>query len=110
MSAAFINDFPNKELVLRAKLETLNWLSKNVVDKLIDKNKINRSIGKSFMKAADIYISDMLFSADTDGKVTYFREVIPEEYHDRYSEYKYLFSLLLNSAQAQLKNKLKNIL
>ncbi len=78
---------------------TAERLQSDVVQKFVKKEKITAVEAKKFVTAAKTYLSDMVFSGETDPLPHYFREVTPPSSHQRYAaEYKYVFETIISKA------------
>jgi hypothetical protein len=94
-----------------AKRETLAWLSDNVLHRFVEKKRISAGTAEKFMQAADIYLTDKIYSFETDKLPAYFREVMPNGSHDKYlSDYKYCFETAIRQAEENFAERVKKIL
>jgi hypothetical protein len=83
----------------KALEQTLVWLGEAVLKELVRKGRLTENEAGKFKTAALWYLSDLVYSAQTDPIPQYFREAMPEDSHERYlKDYKYLFETTLNKA------------
>jgi hypothetical protein len=83
----------------KALVQTLVWLAEAVLKEFVRKGRLTEDEAGKFKTAALWYLSDLIYSAQTDPIPQYFREAMPEDSHERYlKDYKYLFETTLNKA------------
>ena len=91
-----------------AKKQSLLWLESEILQRFIQKGNITKEESQRFILAADIYLTDMIYSG-VDLLPVYFREVMPESKHSRYlKDYKYIFETSLYKTEEKFKNRIKN--
>lgn len=94
-----------------AKQQTLSWLEQSVILKFIGKERLSKSAADSFLRAANLYLQDLIHSPGVDSLPVYFREVMPEVEHDKYLEiYKHPFETTMNRAEEDFKRRLRKSL
>ena len=97
-----------KEAIEIAKKQTLAWLDKNVLRKFVQKGRITAEIADRFRDAAERYLSDLAHSPGVDLLPVYFREVMPENEHNRYlKDYKHIFETTIRKAEDDFKKRLR---
>jgi hypothetical protein len=109
------NSSPETEFAMvkakEIRLQTLDWLKENVVQKFADKWRISEVAAVGFVKAANLYLQDFVYSAGNDKLPVYFRETMPEEEHRRYLQvYKHPFETTMKRAEEEFRSRLKNVL
>jgi hypothetical protein len=83
----------------KAMEQTLVWLEEAVLKELVRKGRLTENEAEKFKTAALWYLSDLIYSGQTDPIPQYFREAMPEDTHQRFlKDYKYLFETTLNKA------------
>ena len=88
--------------------ETLQWLSKNMLEKFVQKGQITAEIAERFRGAVDRYLIDLIYSSDVDLVPIYFREVMPEDEHEKYlKDYKYIFETAITKADEEFKRRVR---
>ncbi len=97
-----------KEAIEIAKKQTLAWLDKNVLRKFVQKDRITTEVADRFRDAAERYLSDLAHSPGVDLLPVYFREVMPENEHNRYlKDYKHIFETTIRKAEDDFKKRLR---
>jgi hypothetical protein len=92
-----------------ARLETLDWIKENIINRFIQKKKFTSIEAELFLKAVDRFLSDFGFDGSTYLIPVYFREIMPETSQKEYlSQYKYIFETILNEAVGHFKEILRN--
>ncbi|MCD6162735.1 MAG: hypothetical protein J7K40_10030, partial [candidate division Zixibacteria bacterium] len=94
-----------KNEIENAKKQSLLWLETDVLQSFIQKEKITEKDSRRFILAADIYLTDMIYSSDVDLLPEYFREVMPKTEHSRYlKDYKYVFETIIEKTEENFRN------
>jgi hypothetical protein len=89
--------------------QTVTWVRMNVVMRFVEKNRIPEWTLDRFVLAADLYLQDLIDSSDVDKLPVYFREVMPEEEHEKYlRQYKHAFETTMNRADQNFRERLRN--
>ncbi len=97
-----------EKTLLKAKDETLNWISKTVLAGFVEKEKITPDHGICFRQAVDRYLLDLLYSRGVDLLPAYFREVMPKSEHPRYLDgYKHIFETTIHKAVEDFQHRAK---
>lgn len=90
------------------KLRTIECLKRNVVSGYVRRQSISETVGERYLEAADLYLSDMVYSREVDKLPVYFREVMPQEEHKSYLKtYKHTFETTMNRAEAEFRKRLR---
>jgi hypothetical protein len=97
--------------IMKAKQQTLDWVRVNILDRFVQKKQLTSETAEKFRSAADMYLTDFIYSSETDKLPEYFRAVMPPDEHPRYlKEFKYCFETTLNEAKDGFVKRVKNIL
>ena len=94
----------------RAREEALKHLREVHFRRFTAKNRLTDDCCRRFEQAFDLYLNDLLHSGETDTLPVYFRQVMPEETHDRYlQDYKYTFETVINEGRNHFARSLEGL-
>ncbi len=97
--------------IMEVKRQIMDWVSANILDGFIQKNQLSPETAEKFRSAVDIYLTDFVYSSETDKLPEYFRSVMTPDEHPKYlSEYKYCFETTLGEAMDEFIKRVKKIL
>ncbi len=97
------------EAASRAQEAAVEHVESQVIPSFRDQRALSPENREKFVEAARRYLADFGNGAEIDSIPEYFREVMPEEEHGRYlKEYKYVFETVINKAEEEFKEQLKN--
>lgn len=94
-----------------ARQQTLQWLKNRVMTKFTLKQSITSATAERFLEAVNLYLQDLIHSEGVDKLPVYFREVMPEEEHEKYlKHYKHTFETTINRADEDFRERLRKSL
>jgi len=99
-----------RNAVSEIQRQSLAYVAEDVIAPFVKKNRIKARDAERYLAACERYLEDFGHDGDTDAIPGYFREVMPQEYCDRYlDDFKYIFETVLQRAREDFSARLRNI-
>ena len=99
-SSSSIKNAVIRDAALMCKKRALSHVKCDVLERFLKKQKLTQDTADKFFKAADIFLSDLIYNGSADKYPEYFRTVMPDDMHSDYlDKYKYEFETILNTVK-----------